>query len=655
MRAMSCASALALAAAAFLANPVAPQSEDQIQQAINHGVEFLRSIQERDGTFVYEASDRAAEGGGQEKRMHRTIGATALAGLTMLECDVSHDDPAVQKAATMVRRNVVGLNFTYTIALSLMFLDKLGDPQDIPLIESLGLRLLEGQHADGGWSYDCPPISESELTRLKSNLQRSSELTARKGAPDSNPVRRRPADALSPEIKKQLEGLRRPQDEEGRLRAIQRDLLTRGPSDNSNSQFAITALWIARRYGLPVQMTLNKVARRYAGSGPGWGYVGRMRPTLSMTCAGLMGLAANYGANAEAAHAEGTAEQKKPDPGKNPDVRGGFLALGSLMKTNLAKAAAGRGFSPLNRIRAAPVDRLPFGPQEMDEPANIYYILWGVERVAVAYGYRTISKKDWYVWGADLLLALQKPNGSWQGAYAGGGADTCFALLFLRRANLAPDLSTALRGKIVDPAEISLQSGGVGGGALAGRQDPPAPEGEPRTDTPNPRPGGSSPSRAKPTPERPAATERTPTTPMDRFDAILQGLRDAKGAQNTDALLRYIHTLQGDAKEKARDTLAERLTRMSAKTLRSCLQEDDAEMRSAAALACGMKGETDLIPDLIPRLEDTAPRVQKAAHVALKALAPNGEDFGPEPDATRVERAKAVNEWKDWWAKQKRK
>src|SRR5262249_1355787 len=96
------------------------------------------------------------------------------------------------------------------------------------------------------------------------------------------------------------------------------------------------------------------------------------------------------------------------------------------------------------------------------------------ERVALAYDLKTIGKKDWYAWGADLLVADQTPDGSWAGQYGQGGCDTCFALLFLRKANLARDLSASLRGKVKDPGEVALKAGGGGGESLkAAEQQPP--------------------------------------------------------------------------------------------------------------------------------------------------------------------------------------
>jgi len=43
------------------------------------------------------------------------VGATALAGLSLLECDVSEDDPAVQRAARYIRRYAPTLDHTYSL------------------------------------------------------------------------------------------------------------------------------------------------------------------------------------------------------------------------------------------------------------------------------------------------------------------------------------------------------------------------------------------------------------------------------------------------------------------------------------------------------------------------------------------------------------
>jgi hypothetical protein len=71
-----------------------------------------------------------------------------------------------------------------------------------------------------------------------------------------------------------------------------------------------------------------------------------------------------------------------------------------------------------------------------------------MERVAVLYDIQKLGKKDWYLWGAEILICHQRGDGSWDldGGYAGQHpvVNTCFALLFLKRANLTPDLSKRL-------------------------------------------------------------------------------------------------------------------------------------------------------------------------------------------------------------------
>ena len=79
-------------------------------------------------------------------------------------------------------------------------------------------------------------------------------------------------------------------------------------------------------------------------------------------------------------------------------------------------------------------------------PINPYF-LWTLERCGVLFNRRQIAGKDWYPWGSELLLVNQNPDGTWTaGDYPGSMpiADTCFALLFLKRANLAKDLTKKL-------------------------------------------------------------------------------------------------------------------------------------------------------------------------------------------------------------------
>lgn len=72
----------------------------------------------------------------------------------------------------------------------------------------------------------------------------------------------------------------------------------------------------------------------------------------------------------------------------------------------------------------------------MDNPrrgrAHHYYYLYALERAGILYGTETFGRHEWYPEGAAVLLKEQGPDGSW-----GSVADTCFAILFLRRATRA--------------------------------------------------------------------------------------------------------------------------------------------------------------------------------------------------------------------------
>jgi hypothetical protein len=595
-----------------------------IQRAIDRGVAFLRANQsDKDGMWHFALQEQ-------------DIGATALAGLTLLECDVPPNDPAVTKAAEIVREKCVTCTYTYSLSTSIMFLDKLDEEADVPLIQSMAIRLLAGQTAAGGWTYNCPSAGGEEMRRLTDLVKNRRELKSGKEMPKKKKLDDGPPRQLPKEVQDQLRNLVPPKPVDPQQMGVARIpseallAISRAEGDNSNTQFASLALWVARRSGMPVEEALLRVENRFRKAqhtDGGWTYINTNQSLPSewslpaaMTCSGLIGLAVG----------QGIAKDNKKDLNKDPNIRAAFTNLSNhLQVMNNVSALGGR--------------------QEKG-----FYFLWSLERVAEVYGLKMIGKTDWYRWASSVLLKSQQADGGFYGEYAQGGVDTCFALLMLSRANVAKDLSRHLSGRLKDGI-VTLRSGGVGRESLQniGKKSADAKAGADKPD-----PSEKTGSQTIPTEKEDVETQAARMsdelahavqagTPQQ--SELLEKYQDGKGTVYTLALAGAIPRLNGEAKTKAREALANRFTRMTAATLRQELKDDDPEIRRAAALACAMKDDKAHIPDLIPMLQDFEPIVGRGAHAALKSL--SGKDFGPPNGASAQDVSHAVAAWKGWWDK----
>lgn len=609
-----------------------------INHAMERGVEALKKLQKSDGTWPYKET-RGTVGA--------TPGATAMAGLTLLELGESADSKAVQNAADAVRKASPTMTYTYSISLAIMFFDRLGDPSDIPLLESLTVRLLAGQRASGMWSYQCPPIPASEIRRLQTHLNQRNELRGTRKLP--RPTGKRTVKDLPKEIQQQLMLINR--HHPGRI-------YTNG--DNSNTQFATLALWIARRHGFPVQKALalvNQHFRRSQYRSGGWSYIytppqfrtytteqgpgtddGSGGPTAAMTAAGLLGLAANYGSVNEIAQAQG---KKGANPKVDRQLAAGIRALSTAIerpKGNGDPHAGGQGV-----IRVIP-----------RQNGTAFYMLWSIERVAMILDLKTIGQKDWYAWGAEILLANQQRDGLWVGNYGDSGVDTCFALLFLKRSNLAGDLTAQLKGKVSD-IKVLLKGGGVGGAGLKG-------ENKIRSGLDKGNKIESGLGKKKEMAKLPSIPNEVEQNDVSRLSSaflgasgsereqLLKQLRDKKGGVYTSALSLAIPLLDGQEKREARRALEDRLGRMTEATLKKYLEFDNAEIRRAASLAVANRDLKKLTADVINLLADPETDVVRAASASLQAM--TGKDFGPKSGASDAEREQAIKDWRAWWSTQ---
>jgi hypothetical protein len=382
--------------------PLTAQEKKRVQDAIECGVVYLKRSQLETGTWIIPREGR----GGRYLALNYAPGFAGLGGLALLESGVPARDPAVKAAARFVRVTGPNLFRTYDLALAILFLDRLGDVGDRPLIRSLALRLVAAQNRFGGWGYDCRLLTKAQEKKLEKGLRKKNRA----------------------DLPKKL-----------RLQVDPNGRSSRSPDqgDNSNTQFALLGLAAARRHGLPLEYPVGLVELRFRRSetAAGWDYywnLGIRRGYGSMTCAGLLGLAVGRAGGEEKPRPEGKDEQVRRG---DPAIAWGLKVLGAYL--------------------GDPTDYRAGDPELVPRGALNLYFLWSVERVGVLCGVDTIGGIDWYRWGAELLLRAQRRDGSWLGGGSGGypAADTSFALLFLKRSDLLPDLRKELykRVRIVDP------------------------------------------------------------------------------------------------------------------------------------------------------------------------------------------------------------
>lgn len=567
------------------------------------------------------------------------IGPSALVGIALIEALVPPSDPAIQATAKAVREIALSETRTYQASLCLMFLDKLGEPEDVPLIQMLAVRLLVGQSVKGGWDYNCASSGAlpAELEAGLKGRKLAPGVRSNEGKPQLHPAVQAYWQQLA-NANKQPDG-----------------------DDNSNTQFAVLAVWAARKHGVPVDGALNAIADRFVkrqNQDGGWAYTSADAVTApsraAMTCAGLIGLS-TYIARAEEGWARRAADQKdkqKDKAKKDPKPGDEFYAppgkaekLDVRPKTTAPDRASGGALQALGGFLGQAVGGT--GTNTSGARMDDLYFLWSLERVGVVYGIDRFGTLDWYDIGATYLLKVQKKDGSFSvGAY-GDEVQTSFAVLFLVKANPAKDLVSSMKGK----GEVELRGKGSGGGAAA----------EPSAVRPPKPAGGAAPANPDALPALPEQGEagRLAADLVEKsggeFEDTLKTLVESKGTDYTQALILAIDRLDADRRRQARQGLADRFFRMSDKTLRAMMKAEQPEMRRGAVMAAAMKDDKAHVPDLIDRIAaDDEDLVIRAARAGLVSLTGSKEDFGPPDGSEKPARQAAADKWRAFWAKQKK-
>jgi hypothetical protein len=79
-----------------------------------------------------------------------------------------------------------------------------------------------------------------------------------------------------------------------------------------------------------------------------------------------------------------------------------------------------------------------------DSKHQYLYYMYALERAGLLYGTEMMGTHKWYPEGAKVLIETQGANGAW----GDGTVDTCFAILFLKRATRALGVATYTAGQM---------------------------------------------------------------------------------------------------------------------------------------------------------------------------------------------------------------
>ncbi len=262
------------------------------------------------------------------------------------------------------------LERTYSVACEAMALEKIDRRKYRPRLAKIGQWLVDTQCANGQWSYGAVLPEQPGVTYSAGGEGGSGSTVA-----------------------------------EIPLKRTVRQALPYG--DNSCSQYALLGLRACLEAGVVAPAQTFALAEKWWAASliakdgyAGWGYSSegkvKGKATGSMTAGAIGSVAiARYG--------------QRKDPKKSPLLNVGLLWL-----------------TPRFSVTENPAMQKEW----------LYYYLYALSRAGILGEIERFGNHDWYAEGADFILKDQRPDGAWLGDTLHNDvvAETCFAILFLKRA-----------------------------------------------------------------------------------------------------------------------------------------------------------------------------------------------------------------------------
>jgi hypothetical protein len=335
---------------------------------------------------------------------------------TLVSAGVAESDPKVRELWTKML--AAPLDRTYCAALRAMIFEEVDRVKYQPQIVRCAQFLVDNQCANGQWSYGEPIPPSSDVA--------TPDVASARPATRKPPVPGDPGARVKPKVLRKV-GVRRTRT---------------GPAegDNSNSQYAALGLracydagvivphdvlvlgqkwWKSSQHGGKTEAGKLVATGDGGGEPRGWCYaVKDSHAAYGSMTAGAVGAAVIYDYLLD------------KDWKKDPVVKSGlaWMAQNFSVGKNVGPAENGNG----------------------QAGAWLFYYLYALERVGMLYDTESIGDHAWYAEGAEFIVGRQKPDGSFEPPDKGWGDryewDTCFAILFLKRATARLGVATPSAG-----------------------------------------------------------------------------------------------------------------------------------------------------------------------------------------------------------------
>ena len=423
-----------------------PNEVDQVKVdlAIEKGIKYLKGN---------NASHLASK-----DHVGRKMSNRELVLFTYVHSDVPETDPDFKTLFDDMIKDK--LEATYCVSLQAMVLEEVERVKWQKRLAQCGKFLADNQGPQGFWSYGSPSIYVEDITY---DVPKRKDVASGGGKPESGGVKQfelpQPGMRTKPKVTNKIK-VKKDRDGEGH--------------DNSNTQYAALGARACTDAGIVFEDKVIDLAMKWLRdcqkkdkepaedlieggvNGPDAGMPGA-KPGVQSGGGGGGATVAGPSRVAKKASPQGWCYSDHADHKAYGSMTAG--AIGSLAIWDYIKdndegkkrswkndTDVHEGLVWIGKNFSVTYNPGPYEHAKMEENSQHQYLyyMYALERAGMLYGTEILGKHKWYPEGAKVLIETQKPDGSW----GAGTDDTCFAILFLKRATRSLGVATYSAGQM---------------------------------------------------------------------------------------------------------------------------------------------------------------------------------------------------------------